>query len=152
MPVESSPEQQLEALIFQLPDAMQTLLRASRKAIQKRYTTANELVYDYGKALVISYSPNERGVDAVVALSAEEKGLRLAFNHGSTLPDPRKLLLGKADIMRYILLESVEDLNRPEVEALMIAAESKLLFPIAPSGKGQLIIKESKRKKAADKK
>lgn len=152
MPTELSPEKQLEALINKWPEEMQALLLASRKGLQKRFPTVHELVYDYGKALVISYSPNERGVDAVVALSAEVKGLRLAFNHGSTLPDPRKILMGKAGIMRYILLESAKDLKRPEVEALMIAAESKLHIPIAPSGKGQLIIKESKRKKAAVKK
>lgn len=152
MPAEYSPEQQLEALISKWPEKMQALLLSSRKALQNRYPTANELVYNYGKALVISYSPNECGVDAVVALSAEEKGLRLAFNHGSTLPDPSKILMGKAGIMRYIMLESAKDLNQPEVEALMIAAESKLHIPITPSGKGQLMIKESKRKKGSNKK
>ena len=60
--------------------------------------------------------------------------------------------MGKAGIMRYIMLESAADLNRQEVEALMVAATNKLIIPFPPSGKGGLIIKESKRKKADRKK
>jgi hypothetical protein len=82
----------------------------------------------------------------------EEKGLRLAFNHGSTLPDPHKHLMGNAGIMRYMRLEKAEDLSCSELQELMIFATEKLIIPIPSSGKGRLIIKASKRKKAGGKK
>lgn len=134
-------EQQLKSLIAKLGRKEQTLVRAVRKALQKRFPTALELVYHYTRSLVISYSPTETGSDAVVALSAGADGLRLIFNNGPSLPDPHKVLLGSGRATRFVWLSSVTDLSRPEVRALMAAATARARIPLQKTGRGRLVIK-----------
>src|SRR5215216_2858546 len=56
---------------FYLKD--QTLIRAVRKALRRRFPTAYELVYDNYNFLVIGYSPTERPSDAIVSMAAGAK-------------------------------------------------------------------------------
>ena len=141
-----TPEQQLALLIAKLEPADQKLVQSVRKLLAKRFPTANELVYDYSRAFVISWSPSEAGADAVVALCIEEAGNRFVFNNGKNLPDPNNILQGKATLTRYIPVGSIKDLQRPEVEAMMDAAEEKLRVALPKSRKGKLVVKESKKK------
>ena len=141
-----SGEQQIKGLIAKYEPKYQRLIRSVRKALRERFPTADELVYDYTSAVVIAYSPTERGSDAVVAISAASNGLRLVFNQGPTLPDPKKLLLGSGKQTRFIWLESAKTLTLPEIEALMQAAVVQANTPLRPSGRGKLIIKPSSAK------
>lgn len=141
-----SAELQLAGLIAKFEPKNQELIKSVRRALQKRFPTVNELVYDYGKSLVIGYSPNERGLDGVVAMSADANGVRLFFTHGVNLPDPHGILLGDGRETRYIQLEASKVLLRPEVESLLTAAVSKATTPLASSGRGELIIKSSKQR------
>lgn len=134
-------EQQLRRLIAKLEPKQQTLIRSVRKALRKRFPTALELVYDYSNSLVISYSPSERGIESVVSLAFGTDGLRLVFNNGPKLPDPKKILLGSGKMTRFIFLGSVKDLTRPEVRALMAATIKKAKIPLAKTGLGKLIVK-----------
>ncbi len=119
--------------------------------MQKRFPTLNEMVYDYSRNFVIGYSPTEAGAQGIVALSLEPDGVRFYLTKGSTLPDPHKLLQGKAGA-RYLMLGSVKDLLRPELEALMVAAEEASKVPTPPSGRGKLIMKDSASGKKPKKK
>ncbi len=139
-------EQQLRSLIVKFEPKYQTLIRAVRRALRKRFPAALELAYDYGKNLVIAYSPTETGSFAVVALSAGVDGLRLVFNNGPTLPDPKKILLGSGRATRFIWLGSLKDLTRPEVRALIAAATAQATIPRPKTGRGYLIVKTSKAK------
>ena len=134
-------EQQLRRLIAQWEPKHRTLIRAVRKALRKRFPTALELAYDYSKNLVIAYAPTETGSFAVVALSAGADGLRLVFNNGPTLPDPKKILLGSGRATRVIWLASVKDLSRPELRALIAAAITRAKIPLPKTGRGRLIVK-----------
>ncbi len=134
-------EQQLKILIAKLDPKLQKLIRAVRKALRKRFPTALELAYDYSKNLVIAYAPTETGAFALVALSAGADGLRLVFNNGPTLPDPKKILLGSGRATRFIWLASVKELTRPEVRALIVAASARAKFPLPKTGRGRLVIK-----------
>src|SRR5690606_7902253 len=98
------------------------------------FPTLNELVYDYGKKVVIGYSPTAAGGEGLVALSADGEGVRLYLTNGSSIPDPRKLLLGKAGA-RYMVLESVQELQKAEVEALFCAAVERAKVPVPAGGK-----------------
>lgn len=138
-----SGEQQINGLIAKYEPKYQRLIRSVRKALRERFPTADELIYDYNNAFVIGYSPTARGSDAVVAISAAAKGLRLVFNQGPTLPDPKKLLLGSGKQTRFIWVESAKTLALPEIEALMQAALEQAKTPLSPSGRSKLIIKPS---------
>jgi hypothetical protein len=142
-----SGEQQINGFIAKYEPKYQRLIRSIRKALRKRLPTANELIYDYKNAFVIGYSPTERGSDSVVAIAAAVNGLRLVFNQGPTLPDPKKLLLGSGRQTGFIWVESAKTLVLPEIEALMRAAIDRANTPLSPSGRGKLIIKPSSAKK-----
>jgi hypothetical protein len=139
-------EQQIKGLIAKYEPKYQRLIRSVRKALRMRFPTADELIYDYNHAFVIGYSPTERGSDAVVALSAAANGLRLVFNQGPLLPDPKKLLRGSGKETRFIWVESAKTLALPEIEALMQATIDRARIPLRPSGRGKLIIKPSSAK------
>jgi hypothetical protein len=133
-------EQQLQSFIDKFDPRNQLLIRAVRKALRKRLPTANELVYDNYNFFVIGYSPTERPSDTFFSIAAGASGVGLSFYHGATLPDPQKVLLGSGSQNRFVRLESVETLERPEIVALIAAAIVQGKTP--PSGgRGQLIIR-----------
>lgn len=147
-----SGEQQLKDFIAKCEPKHQTVMRSLRKSFRKRFPSANELVYDYSNSLVIGYSPTERGIDSVVAISAGADGLRLYFNQGPTLPDPKKILLGSGKQTRFIGIESPRTLILPEVKALVEAAIDRAKTPFRPGGRGALIIKSTSAKRQARRK
>ena len=116
--------------------------------MRKRFPTANELAYDYGHSLVISYSPTDRGIDAVVAISARATGVSLYFNQGPQLPDPKGLLLGSGKQTRFIQVEAASQLAHPDVEALIAATIDQARASLPSKGKGSLIIKSDGGKKS----
>ena len=136
-----SVEQQLKGFIARFEPKRQALIRSVRKASRTRFPAANELVYDYSEYFVIGYSPTERGSDSVVAIASGADGLRLYFNQGPKLPDPKKILLGSGKQTRFIRLQSVKVLTRPEVQALIAAAIARAKIPVRETGRGKLIIK-----------
>jgi hypothetical protein len=122
--------------------------------MRKRVPTANELVYDNYNFFVIGYSATERPSDSILSIAAGANGVGLSFYWGATLPDPQGILLGEGSQNRFVRVESVETLSRPEVEALIAAAIAQGKVPLAVSGKGRLIIrsisaKQRPRRKAA---
>jgi len=135
------PEKQLKTFIDKFDLKNQTLIRAVRKALQKRLPSANELVYDNYNFFVIGYCPTERPSDCIVSIAAGANGVGLSFYHGADLPDPHKLLLGSGSQNRFIRLESAHELTRPEVEALIAAAVAQSKVSLPSSGRGKLIIR-----------
>jgi hypothetical protein len=147
-------EGQLKGFIGKFDGKNQALIRAVRKAFRKRLPTAHELVYDNYNFFVIGYSPTERPSDAVLSMAAGANGVGLCFIHGARLPDPKKILLGSGTQTRFIRLESVEVLARPEVQALVAAAVAQSRAPFRATGRGTLVIrsvsaKQRPRRKSA---
>ncbi len=149
---ETTPAAQLQALIDWLDPTHRKLTRSVRTAMRKRLPTANELAYDYANAVVIGYSPTDRGIDAVVAIRASDAGVFLYFGQGPKLPDPKRLLLGSGKQTRYLAVESASRLAHPEVRALIAAAIAQGKTPLPSEGKGSLIVKATAAKKRAQRK
>ncbi|HLK21191.1 MAG TPA: hypothetical protein VKT81_19705 [Bryobacteraceae bacterium] len=135
-----SAAKQLDGFIAKFDPAMAKLIRSIRAALRKRFPTAHELVYDNYNFFVIGYSPTERPTDYIVSLAANSKGVGLSFNHGASLPDPKKILLGQGKQNRFIRLPNAAELKKPEVEALLCAAVEDAK-PLPASGKGKLIVR-----------
>jgi hypothetical protein len=134
-------EHRLKSFIAKFEPKHQTLIRAVRRALRKRFPTAHELVYDNYNFFVIGYSATDRASDSIVSVAAGANGLGLCFVYGASLPDPKKILLGSGSQTRFIRLESVKVLARPDVEALIGAAIARAKTPLRASGRGNLIIK-----------
>ena len=135
-----------QAFISKFARKDQQRIRAIRRAVRKRFPTANELVYDNYNFFVIGYSPTERPSDAIVSIAARANGVGLCFIRGASLPDPQKVLLGSGSQTRFIRLESASVLARPEVETLVAAAIARAKTPLPATGRGRLIIRSVSRK------
>jgi len=136
-----SAESQLAGFIEKFDPDNQTLIVKIRKALQKRFPTANELVYDNYNFFVIGYSPTEQPSDTIVSIAAAANGVGMCFIQGARLKDPHKILLGSGKQTRFLRLESTAVLARPEVEALIAAAIAQSKAPLPTSGRGKLVIR-----------
>jgi uncharacterized protein DUF1801 len=133
-------ERQLKTFIAKFEPKHQTLIRAVRKALRRRFPTAYEMAYDNYNFFVIGYSPTERPSDAIVSMAAGANGVGLCFVHGARLRDPRKILQGSGNQTRFVRLESAGVLARPDVEALIAQAIANAKR-LPRSGRGTLIIR-----------
>ena len=149
---ELSPEAEFRSFINRFDPKEQKLFRTVRAAVRKRFPTVNELAYDYPNSVVISYSPTNRGIEAIVAIAARVDGVFLYLSHGPQLPDPKKLLQGSGKQTRFIRIDAAGQLGHPDVEALIVAAIDHATVPLPSEGKGQLIIQSSASKRRSGRK
>ena len=141
-----SAEAQLRGLIAKFAPAQRRIIGAMRRWLRKRLPTAHEIVYEYSNSSVISYSPNERGYEGVLAIRASADGVRLYFNRGKELTDPAKLLQGSGKQTRSINLEGASTVARPEVARLIDEAIARNPVPFARAGRGAVVIRSTSAK------
>jgi Domain of unknown function (DU1801) len=142
----ASAQRRLAGFIAKFDPERQGLIRAVRRAVRKRLPTANELVWDNYNFFVIGYSATERPSDSVLSIAAGANGVGLSFYRGATLPDPKKILQGSGVQNRFLRLDSPRVLDRPEVEALIVAAVQQAKAPFAGQGRGRLVIRSVSKK------
>src|SRR5262245_44303979 len=142
-----SAEAELRTLIAKFAPAHLRLIGAMRRRLRKRLPTAHEVVYEYHnlRAVVISFSPNERGYEGVLGIRADADGVKLYFSRGKELPDPEKLLQGSAQT-RSIDVEGASTLARPEVARLIDEAIARNQVPFASDGSGSVVIRSASAK------
>ena len=141
-----SAEAQLRTLIAKFAPAQLRLIGAMRRSLRKRLPTAHEVVYEYSDFFVISYSPNERGYEGVLALRGSADGVRLYLSRGKDLPDPAKLLRKAGGQTRWIDLEGASTLARPAVASLIEEAIAHNPVPFADAGRGSVVIRSTSAK------
>jgi hypothetical protein len=141
-----SAEAELRGLIAKFASPHQRLVGTVRRSLRKRLPTAHELVYEYRDCFVISFSPNERGYEGVLAIRASSEGVRLYFNRGKGLPDPGKLLRGSGNQTRWIHLEGASTIARPAVARLIDEALARNRVPFARTGRGPVDIRSASAK------
>jgi Domain of unknown function (DU1801) len=134
-------ERQMKSFIDKFEPKHQALIRSMRKALRKRLPTANELAYDNYNFFALGYCSTERPSDCIVSIAASANGVGLSFYWGATLPDPHGILLGSGSQNRFIRIDSAKILARPEVEALIAAADAQAKTPMPARGGGKLIIR-----------
>jgi len=141
-------EAELSSLVEKHAPEQQQLVAAIRRSLQKRLPTAHEVVYEYANqgAVVISFSPNERGYEGVLTIRASADGVKLYLSRGKELPDPEKLLQGSAQT-RWIDVESASTLARPAVVSLIDEALARNPRPFERTGRGSVIIQSTSAKK-----
>ena len=142
-----SAEAQLRTLIAKFAPAHLRLIGAMRRWLRKRLPTAQEVVYEYRNlgAVVISYSPNERGCEGVLGIRADADGVRLYFSRGKELPDPEKLLQGSSQT-RFIEVDGASTIARPAVARLIDEAIARNRVPFARTDRGPVVIRSASAK------
>src|ERR1700688_2619381 len=132
-----SGEQRLAGFMKKFDSKNAALIRSVRTVLRKRLPTADELVYDNYNFFVIGYCSTERPSDCIVSIAAGANGVGLSFYRGASLADPHGILLGSGSQNRFIRIESVATLARPEVEALIAEAIARGTAPLPASGGGK---------------
>jgi len=132
---------------------MAKLGKALRAKMRARLPGLFEIVYVYDsqQSLVISYSPTEHGYDGLCALALYPDCAKLFFTKGHLLSkaDPNKVLIGRGDGVRHIVLNSLAEFGRDDIEPLMAAALKLAKVRPVAGAKGSVIIKAEAQKKRA---
>jgi hypothetical protein len=135
-------ESELAGFIAKFAPEMQSRIRGCRAKMQARLPAAVQLVYDNYNFLVIGFGPTRRASDAILSLAAHSRGVNLCFlQHGPELPDPTSILRGSGKVVRNVALDSPDDLDRPDVSALIDGALRLAATPMEVSDGAELIIK-----------
>lgn len=146
-------ETQLESFFAKYEPAMVKLGKALRAKLRARLPGLFEIVYVYESqnALVISYSPTERGYDGLCSIALNSNGVNLYFTQGALLfeSDPNKLLQGRGKTARHVELNTVADFDRAEIEVLMVAALKLAKLRLNASATSSVIIKAEAQKQRA---
>jgi hypothetical protein len=149
----TNAETELAGYFAKYPPAMAKLGKALRAKLKARLPGLFEIVYMYENqnALVISYSPTERGFEGVCSISVYPGEVKLGFGKGAELSksDPNKLLKGQGKTVRYVALNSIADFDRAEIEALIAAAVKLAKLRLDPDSKGAVIVKAEEQKQRA---
>lgn len=151
----TNPETQLASYFAKYEPAMASLGRALRAKMRARLPGLHELVYLYENqdALVIAYSPTERGggSEALCSIALYPDCAKLCFTQGDLLSksDPNRLLRGSGKTVRHVVLDTVADFDRPEIEALMAAALKLAKVRLDASAQSSVIDKSEAQKQRA---
>lgn len=149
----TNAETQLASYFAKYQPAMAKLGKALRAKLRARLPGLFEIVYVYENqnALVISYSPTERGYEGLCSIALYPHAVHLCFGQGAQLSksDPTKLLQGRGKTVRHVVLNAAADFDRAEIEVLLAAALKLAKVRLDPSAKGAVIIKAEQQKQRA---
>ena len=88
--------------------------------------------------------PTRRASDAILSLAAHARGVNLCFlQRGPELPDPTSILRSSGKVVRTVAPNSPDDLDRPDVAALIDVALGLATTPMDASDNGDLILKSA---------
>ncbi len=144
----TSAEKEVASYFAAYEPAIARLGKAVRKKLRARLPGLAEIVYVYENqgSLVISYSPTEQGKDGVCSLAVYAEEVRLYFTQGAKLAkaDPQGLLQGRAGV-RYVVIGAAKDVDRAEIEALMVAALKLAKVRLDADAEGTVILRTKKK-------
>ena len=125
-----------------MSDGFDAILSAFSPTVQDLATRTRELIRDvypnivevpWPKQRVIGYGVGPRKMSEHFCYIAVHKDhVNLGFNYGAELPDPEGLLEGPGKLLRHTKIATPEDLARPALRALLVAARTHRM-PKTPS-------------------
>jgi hypothetical protein len=146
-------EAQLASYFAKYEPAIVKLGKALRAKLRDRLPGLFEIVYVYDNqnALVIAYSPTENGYDGLCSIALYPRWVKLFFAQGALLSksDPNKLLQGHGKTVRHVVLNTIADFDRAEIEVLMAAALKLAKLRLNASAKSSVIVKAEAQKQRA---
>lgn len=136
-----SGEAQLDRFLDAFTPEIAASARVALNKMRKRLPHAIELVYDNYNALACGFGPTEKTSEAIFSVAIYPKNVSLFFLQGAALPDPKGLLQGEGNVVRYIRLDDEDTLDRPDVKAMMAAALKTAKVPMDKKTEYKLVIK-----------
>ena len=149
----ANAETQLASYFAKYEPAMAKLGKALRAKLRARLPGLFEIVYVYENqnALVIAYSPTERGYEGVCTISVYPRLVRLGFGRAPSCRSRTRTSCCKvrARLCGTSRLNSVADFDRPEIESLIADAVKLAKLRLDRNAKGAIIIKAEAQKQRA---
>lgn len=137
-----SAEEELAGFLARFEPAVADVARGAVAKLRARFPTADVLVYDNYNALAIGFAPAERASEAVFSIAVYPRYASLFFfQHGHELADPAGRLRGSGKTTRHLVLSGADDLDAPEVEALIEENLARAGTPFRAAGAGTLVVK-----------
>ena len=141
----TTPSAQFSALLSRFSPETVALAKRCMAKLRQALPGSNEIVYDYAKSVVVSFSMSEKGYEAIVALAVYHDRVQLYFD--KTLPDPKGLLGGSGGKVRFVTIESASELDKGGIKLLIQAAKKHSGARLPRAGtKTRMIIKSGSKK------
>ncbi len=117
---------------------------------------ANELIYDNYNAVAFGWSPTDKvgHIICSIAVGRSSNNVHFGFYWGSELSDPDKILFGKGNQYRYILVTDKKNFPKAYMKKLIGEAYANVLLKVKDQKQiihGQTIVKSISEKKRPDK-
>lgn len=135
-----SPAARFAELLSRFPPEIVALTKKCMPKVRRVLPGAIELVYDYSKSVVVSFSMSGKGYEGILALAIYADKVQLYFGAGKSLPDPKGLLQGSGSLVRSLTLASASDLDHADVRALIDAAIAQAGVTLPGAGRARMII------------
>lgn len=136
-----TPEQQLDSFIDRFTPDVAAIGREAIARLRARLPSAQVLVYDNYNALAVGFAPSERASEAILSIAFYPRWVSLFFLQAKALDDPHKLLKGKGNVAKHIVLKSAADLDNLQISILISQALATAKLPLDPVTFGRLVIK-----------
>lgn len=115
-------EARIDTFLAKYTSAIEGQLCDARLRLRAHFPRGFELVFDNYNALVFGISATGRTPDAFISIAGYPRWVTLFFLDGVGLDDPNELLEGTGKQVRSIRLKTPEDIDRPDVQALIAQA------------------------------
>ena len=96
-----------EQLLAKYPEEVSTLFIAAQSILLTELPGIIEM--PDASANVIGYGYSNKYNDMICTIILSKKGIKIGFNRGSELPDPKKILAGTGKVHKYVQINSVAD-------------------------------------------
>jgi hypothetical protein len=128
-----------------------------REFVWDLYPLTNELIYDNYNALAFGWSPTDKvgHTFCSIAVGRTSKNIHFGFYWGAEINDPMKILIGKGNQYRYILVDNLKAFPKAYIKKLIAEAYSNSLSKVKDKQQirtGMTITKSISEKKRALKK
>lgn len=110
---------------------IQELAMWLREFIWDLYPNTNELIYDNYNAVAVGWSPTDRVGHTFCSIAVgSNKYVHFGFYWGSQIADPEKMLLGKGNQYRYIIVNNKDDFPKTYIKKLLKEAYANSLAKV----------------------
>jgi hypothetical protein len=110
LPMGKSENKDLLKFLRSFPKEQQERALWLRDFVWDLYPTSNELIYDNYNALAFGWSLTDRvgHLFCTIAVGRTSGNVHFGFYFGTSIKDPKKMLLGKGNQYRYILVNDLK--------------------------------------------
>jgi len=126
------------------PDEVKENALWLREFVWDLYPNCNELIYDNYNAVAFGWSPTDRLPHTFCSVAVLSKYVHFGFYWGSQIADPEKMLLGKGNQYRYVVVRDKNDFPKTYIKKLLKEAYANSLAKVTDASqlrKGETIVK-----------